>query len=133
MSVTFILQLTACGGSKYDNAINEVMKQEKKVRKEMRADSDEHKRDNAIIRVYDDGKYIQLAFYQPEESSRRLTAYSYYEKLGDSYEEMAHMPGDGDGNRLGLYKKTPDYKRLKARKQKQCACSFLIGEQLFYR
>ncbi|QIR31839.1 hypothetical protein BVELS4_00553 [Bacillus velezensis] len=59
MSVTFILLLTACGGSKYDNAINEVMKQEKKVRKEMRADSDEHKRDNAIIRVYDDGKYIQ--------------------------------------------------------------------------
>ncbi len=59
MSVTFILLLTACGGSKYDNAINEVMKQEKKVRKEMRADSDEYKRDNAIISVYDDGKYIQ--------------------------------------------------------------------------
>nr|WP_257645266.1 cystatin-like fold lipoprotein [Bacillus velezensis] len=51
-----------------------MMKQEKKVRKEMRADSDEYKRDNAIIRVYDDGKYIQLAFYQPEESSRKLTA-----------------------------------------------------------
>ncbi|UWD99321.1 cystatin-like fold lipoprotein [Bacillus velezensis] len=28
----------------------------------MRADSDEYKRDNAIILVYDDGKYIQLAF-----------------------------------------------------------------------
>ncbi|UIO94332.1 cystatin-like fold lipoprotein [Bacillus velezensis] len=28
----------------------------------MRADSDEYKRDNAIIRVYDDGQYIQLAF-----------------------------------------------------------------------
>ncbi|MGF9709462.1 hypothetical protein [Bacillus siamensis] len=26
-----------------------------------------------MIRVYDDGKYIQLAFYQPEESSRKLT------------------------------------------------------------
>ncbi|MED0773359.1 hypothetical protein P4T01_10755 [Bacillus siamensis] len=25
------------------------------------------------MRVYDDGKYIQLAFYQPEESSRKLT------------------------------------------------------------
>ncbi|ASB51883.1 uncharacterized protein SRCM100730_02723 [Bacillus velezensis] len=71
MSVTFILLLTACGGSKYDNAINEVMKQEKKVRKEIRADSDEYKRGNAIIRVYDDGKYIQLAFYLPEESSRK--------------------------------------------------------------
>ncbi|MCC8304769.1 MULTISPECIES: cystatin-like fold lipoprotein [Bacillus] len=124
MSVTFILLLTACGGSKYDNAINEVMKQEKKVRKEMRADSDEHKRDNAIIRVYDDGKYIQLAFYQPEESSRRLTAYSYYKKLGDSYEEMAHMPGDGDGDRLGLYKKTPDYKEVKG-KETKTMCLFI--------
>ncbi|WP_423778423.1 hypothetical protein [Bacillus velezensis] len=36
-----------------------MIKQEKKVRKEMRADSDEYKRDNAIISVYDDGKYIQ--------------------------------------------------------------------------
>nr|WP_240631630.1 cystatin-like fold lipoprotein [Bacillus velezensis] len=47
----------------------------------MRTDSDEYKRDNAIILVYDDGKYIQLAFYQPEESSRKLTAYSYYSNL----------------------------------------------------
>ncbi|MEC3630573.1 cystatin-like fold lipoprotein [Bacillus velezensis] len=39
-----------------------MIKQEKKVRKEMRADSDEYKRDNTIIRVYDDGQYIQLAF-----------------------------------------------------------------------
>ncbi|WP_436335925.1 cystatin-like fold lipoprotein [Bacillus velezensis] len=54
--------------------MNEVINQEKKVRKEMRADSDEYKRDNAIISVYDDGQYIQLAFYQPEESSRKLTA-----------------------------------------------------------
>lgn len=30
-----------------------------------------------------------------------------------SYEEMAHMPGDGDGDRLGLYKKTPDYEEVK--------------------
>lgn len=108
--------LTACGGSKYDNAINEVIKQEKKARKEMRADSDEYKRDNAIIRVYDDGKYIQLVFYQPEESSRKLTTYSYYEKLGDSYEEMAHMPGSGEDDRLGLSKKKPDYEEDKGKK-----------------
>ncbi|WP_049627937.1 hypothetical protein [Bacillus sp. JFL15] len=62
LSVTFILLLTACGGSKYDNAINEVMKQEKKVRKVMRADSDEYKRDNAIICVYDDGSIFSLRF-----------------------------------------------------------------------
>lgn len=113
-----MLLLTACGGSKYDNAINEVIKQEKKARKEMRADSDEYKRDNAIIRVYDDGKYIQLAFYQPEESSRKLTTYSYFEKLGDSYEEMAHMPGIEDGDRLGLYRKQLIMKKLKVKKQK---------------
>nr|WP_223302500.1 MULTISPECIES: cystatin-like fold lipoprotein [Bacillus amyloliquefaciens group] len=115
---------------------NEVMKQEKKVRKEMRADSDEHKRDNAIILVYDDGKYIQLAFYQPEESSRRLTAYSYYEKLGDSYEEMAHMPGDGDGDRLGRYKKTPDYKEVKSKeiklRSRLYVCSFFVVELTSY-
>ncbi len=113
-----MLLLTACGGSKYDNAINEVIKQEKKARKEMRADSDEYKRDNTIIRVYDDGKYIQLAFYQPEESSRKLTTYSYFEKLGDSYEEMAHMPGNEDGDRLGLYRKQLIMKKLKVKKQK---------------
>ncbi|WP_045927031.1 cystatin-like fold lipoprotein [Bacillus siamensis] len=118
LNIFAVLLLTACGDSKYDNAINEVIKQEKKARKEMRADSDEYKRDNAIIRVYDDGKYIQLAFYQPEESSRKLTTYSYYEKLGDSYEEMAHMPGDGDGDRLGLYKKTPDYEEVKGKETK---------------
>lgn len=110
------------------------MKQEKKVRKEIRADSDEYKRGNAIIRVYDDGKYIQLAFYLPEESSRKSwLLILYYEKLGDSYEEMTHMPGDSDGDRLGLYKKTPDYKEVKSKETKQCACSFLIGEQLFHR
>ncbi|AIU80652.1 hypothetical protein CLI98_02393 [Bacillus velezensis] len=81
MSVTFILLLTACGGSKYHNAINEVMKQEKKVRKEIRADSDEHKRDNAIILVY-------------------------------------------DGDRLGLYKKTPDYKEVKS-KETKTMCLFI--------
>nr|WP_240939715.1 cystatin-like fold lipoprotein [Bacillus tequilensis] len=113
-----MLLLTACGGSKYDNAINEVIKQEKKARKEMRAASDEYKRDNAIIRVYDDGKYIQLAFYQPEESSRKLTTYSYYEKLGDSFEENAHRPGGGDGDRLGLYKKTPGYEEVKGKETK---------------
>ncbi len=60
-----------------------------------------------------DTKGCRRPWYFFEESSRKLTAYSYYEKLGDSYEEMAHMPGDGD--RLGLYKKTPDYEEVKGK------------------
>lgn len=46
----------------------------------------------------------------PDDNYRKLTAFSYYEKLGDSYEEMMYMPVDGEQDRLGLYKKAPDYK-----------------------
>ncbi|MGF9749564.1 MULTISPECIES: cystatin-like fold lipoprotein [Bacillus] len=118
LNIFAVLLLSACGGSKYDNAINEVIKQEKKARQEMRADSDEYKRDNAVIRVYDNGKYIQLAFYQPKDKSRKLTTYSYYEKLGDSYEAMSDMPGTEGRDRLGLYKKTPDYEEVKGKETK---------------
>nr|WGD74599.1 cystatin-like fold lipoprotein [Bacillus subtilis] len=113
---TAILLLTACGGNKYDDAINDVIKQEKKTRKETNIDSDEYKRENSIVRVYNNGKYIQLAFYKPEDNYKKLTAFSYYEKLGDSYEELTHMPVDGDQDRLGLYKKTPDYEEDKGKK-----------------
>ncbi|WJF81077.1 cystatin-like fold lipoprotein [Bacillus velezensis] len=118
LNIFAVLLLTACGGSKYDNAINEVIKQEKEVRKEMKADSDEYKRDNAVIRVYDNGKYIQLAFYQPKDKPRKLTTYSYYEKLGDSYEKMTDMPGTEGHDRLGLYKKKPDYEEVKGKETK---------------
>ncbi|MEX5838757.1 cystatin-like fold lipoprotein [Bacillus velezensis] len=113
LSISAILLLTACGGNKYDDAINDVIKQEKKTRKETNIDSDEYKRENSIVRVYNNGKYIQLAFYKPED--KKLTAFSYYEKLGDSYEELTHMPVDGDQDRLGLYKKTPDYEEVKGK------------------
>ncbi|MBL6010708.1 hypothetical protein JNA71_20450 [Bacillus halotolerans] len=33
----------------------------------------------------------------------------YFEKLGDKYEEMGGMPGNGENDRLGLSKKTIDY------------------------
>lgn len=113
LSISAILLLTACGENKYDDAINDVIKQEKKTREETNIDSDEYKRENSIIRVYNNGKYIQLAFYKPED--KKLTAFSYYEKLGDSYEELTHMPVDGDQDRLGLYKKTPDYEEVKGK------------------
>ncbi len=31
---------------------------------------------------------------------------------------MAHMPGGGDGDRLGLYKKTLDYEEVKGKETK---------------
>ncbi|WP_415859167.1 cystatin-like fold lipoprotein [Bacillus halotolerans] len=112
-SLMMMFVLTACGGNKYDDAINDVINLEKKTRKEMGSDSDEYKRNNALIRVYNDGKYIQLAFYQPEGDSHELTTFSYYEKLGDTYEEVDNMPGNGENDRLGLSKKTPDYEEVK--------------------
>lgn len=118
LSISAILLLTACGGNKYDDAINDVIKQEKKTRKETNIDSDEYKRENSIVRVYNNGKYIQLAFYKPEDNYKKLTAFSYYERLGDSYEELTHMPVDGDQDRLGLYKKTPYYEEVKGKETK---------------
>lgn len=47
-----------------------------------------------------------------------LTSYDYYEKLGDSYEEMSDMPGSGEGDRLGLDIKTPDYEEVKGNETK---------------
>ncbi|QEK99141.1 hypothetical protein EXD81_02945 [Bacillus amyloliquefaciens] len=71
LNIFAVLLLTACGGSKYDNAINEVI-----------------------------------------------------------YEEMAHMPDDGDGDRLGHYKKTPDYKDVKGKeiklRSRLYVCSFFV-------
>ncbi|MCP1534818.1 hypothetical protein J2Y79_003673 [Bacillus velezensis] len=49
---------------------------------------------------------------------------------------MAHMPGDGDGDRLGLYKKTPDYKEVKSKeiklRSRLYVCSFFVVELTSY-
>ncbi|MBG9805897.1 hypothetical protein ABD69_04205 [Bacillus subtilis] len=79
-------------------------------------DTDDVKRDNAVIRVYDGGKYIQLAFYN--DGSLNYSTYDYYEKMGNDYEEMEHMPATGEHDRLGLYKKTPDYEEVKGKETK---------------
>lgn len=71
-------------------------------------------RNNAIIRVYDGGKYIQFAFYK-KNHFRELSTFRYYEKLGDLYEEMSEMPGSGEGDRLELDKKMPDYEEVKGK------------------
>lgn len=48
----------------------------------------------------------------------RLVIYDYYEKLGDSYEEMSKVPGSGEGDSLGLDKKAPDYEEVKGKETK---------------
>ncbi|MDN4184931.1 DUF4467 domain-containing protein [Bacillus subtilis] len=115
LSLIMMIVLTACGGNKYDGAIDDVINQYK----EKQDDSDPiYRRDNALIRVYDEGKYIQFAFYLPKDSFRELTSYTYYEKVGDKYQEMDGMPMNGDNDRLGLSKKTPDYEEAKGEETK---------------
>lgn len=118
LSLITIFVLSACGGNKYDEAIDNVINQEKKWYEKEGLDTKEITRDNAIIRIYDGGKYIQFAFYQMDDSDSELTSYVYYEKLGDSYEEMSEMPGSGEGNRLGLDMKKPEYEEVKGKETK---------------
>lgn len=111
LSLIMILVLSACGGNKYDKAIDDVISQYKDYKgKDTRINVS---RDNSVVRVYDEGKYIQIAFYMPDDSFRKLTGFKYYEKIGDSYERMSHMPASGEGDRLGLDEKKPDYEEVK--------------------
>ncbi|MEC1549881.1 cystatin-like fold lipoprotein [Bacillus rugosus] len=116
LSLIMMFVLTACGGNKYDDAIDDVINQYK----EYKGDDTRINvsRANSIVRVYDEGKYNQFAFYMPDDSSRELTTFKYYEKLGDEYKEMSDMPGNGENDRLGLSKKTPDYEEAKGKKTK---------------
>ncbi len=116
LSLITIFVLSACGGNNYDEAIDKVINQEVKDTKEGGYSTEGMTRDNAIIRVYDDGKYIQFAFYDGPDGE--LTSYDYYEKLGDSYEKMSEMPGSGEDDRLGLDKKKPDYEEVKGEETK---------------
>ncbi|WP_017474030.1 cystatin-like fold lipoprotein [Bacillus licheniformis] len=117
LSLIMMFALTACGGNKYDEAIDKVISQEKKSLKEMNADNEDFTRDNAVIRVYDGGKYIQFAFYM-KNHIRELSTFRYYEKVGDSYQKLDRMPGDGTGDRLGLDRKKPDYEEVKGKETK---------------
>lgn len=107
-----LLVLSACGGNKYDKAIDEIIKQRKEYFEDRGDDASKITRENSIIRVFEDGKYIQHAYYL-SDSPRKLSTYAYYEKVGDKYERMSKMPGSGEGDRLGLYKKKPDYEEVK--------------------
>lgn len=63
LSLIMMIILTAYGGNKYDDAIDEVIGLEKKKDKKYGFDTEGMERENAIVRVFDGGKYIQLGFY----------------------------------------------------------------------
>ncbi|MED4801463.1 cystatin-like fold lipoprotein [Bacillus atrophaeus] len=89
--------------------MDNVIKKYKTSLSERGRDTDDIKRDNAVIRVYDGGKYIQFAFYN--DGSLNYSSYDYYDK-------MEHMTATGEYDRLGLYKKTPDYEEVKDKQTK---------------
>lgn len=62
LSLMMMFVLTACGGNKYDDAINEVIDLDKKSAKESGADTSIYTRENALIRVYDGGSIYKLHF-----------------------------------------------------------------------
>ncbi|WP_412056380.1 cystatin-like fold lipoprotein [Bacillus inaquosorum] len=114
LSLMIMFVLTACGGSKYDNAIDEVISQYKEER-EVNNPNYEITRDNALVKVFDGGKYIQVAFYTPKDSNDELSSFSYYEKQGDESIRLEGMSRTGENDRLGLSKKTPDYEESKGK------------------
>ncbi|MEC3621112.1 cystatin-like fold lipoprotein [Bacillus subtilis] len=75
-------------------------------------------RDNELVRVYVGGKYIQFAFYLPKDAFRELTSYPINEKVGEKYREMDGMQMNDENDRLGLSRKTPDYKEAKDKETK---------------
>lgn len=60
LNIFAVLLLTACGGNKYDDAIDNVIKKYKNSLIEDGYDTDDVKRDNAVIRVYDGGNIFSL-------------------------------------------------------------------------
>ncbi|MBY8914524.1 DUF4467 domain-containing protein [Bacillus sp. YC2] len=107
---------TKVSDRKYDRAIDYVIKKYKTSLSERGRDTDDVKRDNSVIRVYDGVKHIQFAFYN--DGSLNYSSYDYYDKMGNDYGEMEHMPATGEYDRLGLYKKTPDYEEVKGKETK---------------
>ncbi|MCY8127276.1 DUF4467 domain-containing protein [Bacillus spizizenii] len=112
LSLIMMFVLTACGGNKYDDAIDDVISQYKEER-EVNNPNYEITRDNALVKVFDGGKYIQVAFYTPKDSNDELSSFSYYEKQGDEYIRLEDMSRTGENDRLGLSKKTPEYEEDK--------------------
>ncbi len=66
-----------------------------------------------MVKVFDGGKYIQVAFYTPKDSNDELSSFSYYEKQGDEYIRLEDLSRTGENDRLGLSKKTPEYEEDK--------------------
>ncbi|MEQ6077067.1 cystatin-like fold lipoprotein [Bacillus subtilis] len=117
LSLMMMFVLAACGGNKYNDAIDDVINQYKEER-ELNNPNYEITRDNALVKVFDGGKYIQVAFYTPKDSHDELSSFSYYEKQGDEYTRLEDMSRTGENDRLGLSKKTPDYEEARGKETK---------------
>ncbi|WP_411801291.1 cystatin-like fold lipoprotein [Bacillus atrophaeus] len=71
------------------------------------------------------GRYIQVAFYMPEDSNVELSSFYYYEKLDDEYKRLEVMPITGENDCLGLSKKTPDYEEAKGKETTHHEATFV--------
>lgn len=94
--------LVACGGGgEYDSDIESAINFHYDYHGEQFI-SDYETRENGNIVVHDNGKYITLSFFMPENDMKETSPY-YYEKAGDSWNEMPRYEGER------LINKTPDY------------------------
>ncbi|CAM4026640.1 hypothetical protein LIBO111022_00815 [Listeria booriae] len=86
LMLMFLVSLVACGGSKYDEVIDKVVAQDKKSMSSnyMSDIADELNRKTADVKVYDDGKYIELKFGKNNYES-------FFKRMSDgSYEEASY-------------------------------------------
>ena len=93
----------ACGSGEYDQAIDEAIEYHHENRGGLFATAYEYEtRENANVVVHDNGKYIFLSFFDPNEDMKEGKQY-YYERAGDTWSEMPQYEGQA------LMSKTPVY------------------------
>ncbi|WP_078393435.1 cystatin-like fold lipoprotein [Shouchella patagoniensis] len=107
VGVLIVLLLAACGGSEFDDEIEEVIDLYKNDDSAMMwMDEEQITRDNADISVYEGGRYIKIGFFDLEDEDKTVR-HEFYERSGDSYEWLPRMNQTDD--RLGLADRKPDY------------------------
>ena len=95
--------LVACGGGEYDQAIDEAIEFHHENKDGAFASVSKHEiRENGNVVVHDNGKYVFLSFFNPDEDMKEGRKY-YYERAGETWNRMAQYEGQA------LMSKTPDY------------------------
>ncbi|MBM0066766.1 cystatin-like fold lipoprotein [Alkalicoccobacillus gibsonii] len=101
--IPFTILLIACGNGEYDQSIDDVIEFHHDDRNGMFASAYEHEiRENGNIVVHDNGKYIFLSFYDPENDMREGDKY-YYERAGETWNRLEQFEGQA------MIGKTPEY------------------------